>query len=332
MHIISGMGAGGSKQVFLDYQLALTDLGHEVIPCVRQRSYVHTQLEKKNIASHIMHYSRIYQSKRVQHQLQKLYHTTSPQWLIVHNPKDAALWRHLCPTAKILLIIHSNDLSGIPFANTSITVNPELQKSAQCASDKPCHLVPNGIMLPLKTPESHTQNTHITFGYLGKIRRSKGIFLLIDALSKLPTGNWSIIIQGEGHLKSIAWLYALYKGISHHITWKSWGPSAPFYQAIDILLVPSIKETFGLVILEALMSHKKVLSTRSPGPSWVLESLSLHDNICDISAPDLTTLLHRAICKPQDIKTITPEMVWKRYGPDSFKQSLSKVLEALSST
>ena len=322
MHIISGTGAGGSKQVFLDYQMTLHELGYDIIACVRNRSHTQQRLQQLNFPTHVMRYSRFMITKRVKNELIQLHHTIAPDWLVVHNSKDAKLWRMLLPQASIVLVIHSNDFSGIKYVNMTIAVNPTLQNEVTATYHTPCLLIPNGLLVK---PSAHPPRTgpDIVFGYLGKMRKSKGIFLLITALSKLSaTQNWSVVIQGEGHLKYLIHAWALMLGVHRRIEWRPWHDTHLFFQDIDILVVPSFKETFGLVILEALMHNRKIVSTHTPGPSWIMTTLGLQSNLCPINSNALAALLKTA-CQDKDaLCTITPDAVWKHYGEPVFKKTL----------
>lgn len=331
MHIISGKGAGGSKQVFLDYQVSLTELGHNITACVRENSYVQKKLHDLKINSKTMKYSRLFLTKKKKNQLINIHNDIKPHWLIVHNSKDAKLWRALLPHAKILLILHSNDLSGIFYANALIAVNPTLQHEATIQSNIPCMLVANGLMHDYQNITTKKDSSKLVFGYLGKFRRSKGLFLLIQAAAQLPRNDsWCLIMQGEGYQKHLAQLLAHYHGIAQYIQWRPWQSTETFYQDIDILIVPSKKETFGLVILEALMHGKKVLATATPGPSWILKTLDLDNNICPINAHALTTLLHTAIENTQAIATAPAECVWEHYGKPHFKWMLTQAISKLN--
>ena len=45
-----------------------------------------------------------------------------------------------------------------------------------------------------------------------------------------------------------------------------------FYDEIDIFLLPSIRETFGLVILEAMQYGKPIISSDCNGPHEIITS------------------------------------------------------------
>jgi len=328
LHILSGRGPGGTRAMYLRYHKALLLLGHTAIACVRNNSYVLQKIQENNYAHYIMRYQRWFITPSTTYHLSTIYKKSHPDLLIVHNKKDAKLWRGIVPHAYIILILHEENFSAIQYADFVITVNDFLGQKLTDIYHKPSAVLPNCIidpqdyLLPIQELKEIT-----TFGYLGKIRRHKGIFLLLHALSMLPDEMpWRIVIQGEGHIKKIAHLYAYLLGIQHKIIWKKWGDITDFFEHIDILVVPSYKESFGLVILEALMHHRKVLMTDTHGPQMICKKLHIYNNMCLAEHDSLSKKLLYSILHYDKVMTASPTTVWEHFGTPVFTAQLEHIL------
>lgn len=103
--------------------------------------------------------------------------------------------------------------------------------------------------------------------YMGRLSPEKRVEDLIHAMDDV---NATLVICGDGPLK--ASLQRLSSGrkviFTGHIPWEK---TADYYKAGDVFALPSIGETQGLVILEAMASGVPVVATRSQGPVDLIE-------------------------------------------------------------
>lgn len=103
----------------------------------------------------------------------------------------------------------------------------------------------------------------IVFGYMGRLDPSKGIELMLEALSK--TGfDCQLLIAGEGDRDYVESLKQRFSG--QHIVWLGRRERSEFYPLIDCLIVPSVwPEPFGRVVIEANSYGKPVISSDAGG-------------------------------------------------------------------
>lgn len=106
------------------------------------------------------------------------------------------------------------------------------------------------------------------FGLVGKSFTKKGAFLTLFSsfLLKLKTKNFEVKIINRDYYKKkrFAFLIDLVVktlGISKYVEFMPLQDNMEnFYKSIDCLLVPSLKEPFGLVVTEAMIYSKPVIS------------------------------------------------------------------------
>ncbi|EIZ81186.1 hypothetical protein WSK_0131 [Novosphingobium sp. Rr 2-17] len=108
-----------------------------------------------------------------------------------------------------------------------------------------------------------------TFGYLGRVTDDKGIGVLIEAVRRLPADvSCRVIVAGTSPV-GLERFVAACAGLPIHFAGHS--EPLPFFEGIDVLVVPSIwAEPFGRIIIEAYSAGVPVLASRAGGiPSLI---------------------------------------------------------------
>jgi len=109
--------------------------------------------------------------------------------------------------------------------------------------------------------------------FAGRLKKQKGVNILIDALKILKSENWKLSIVGNGPEMKKLKIMAIKKGLSEKITFYGFRENIrDFYRSHDILIVPSMKEEFGLVILEAMEFGVPVIGSDSGGIPEIIKN------------------------------------------------------------
>lgn len=106
-----------------------------------------------------------------------------------------------------------------------------------------------------------------TLGFIGRLEPVKGCFYFLEALSILKKENKlspAVIIAGTGSLKREMEECAKNNNLSNVKFLGEIINIHDFLRQIDVLVVPSIEEGFGLVVLEGLVSKKVVVLSDIP--------------------------------------------------------------------
>ncbi len=110
--------------------------------------------------------------------------------------------------------------------------------------------------------ESPHQDSTILF--IGKLSKYKGVYDLIDAVVRIKSSNWKLVIIGDGEERGRLPSYARLRKVSDSILIE--GPVkreelSSYYRNASIVVLPSrCPETFGLVGLEAMYFGKPVIA------------------------------------------------------------------------
>lgn len=131
---------------------------------------------------------------------------------------------------------------------------------------KKCSIVYNPIV---KYTLNKRINNNFTFGFAGRLNRNKNICFLIKVFESIKQrySNIKLIVAGEGELEDY-----LKKENSDGIEILGQvNNMSDFYSEIDVLIVPSINESFSLVAAEAMMVGKPVIVNENIGIKEIIE-------------------------------------------------------------
>lgn len=153
---------------------------------------------------------------------------------------------------------------------------------------------------------------------VANLYREKGIDLLIKAFSEIPDKEHYhlhiISAGGDPRIKSELDILINNLSLQGQVTFYRSQPHeqlAGFYRSADLLVSPSRKEGFGLVVAEAIACGTPVLATRSGGPEEIVT-----EETGVLVAPE----------KPCELRTAIEEMIAvnNSYDPNTLHRYISK--------
>ncbi|TGV04423.1 glycosyltransferase family 4 protein [Flavivirga rizhaonensis] len=107
--------------------------------------------------------------------------------------------------------------------------------------------------------ETKKTTDHLTYGYLGRFSKEKGI---VEVLKVFKNLNKKLIIAGNGPLLDEVKEATENNTSIEYIGELSGQEIVAFFKLIDILIIPSLEESGPLVGIEAMVAGKIILSTR----------------------------------------------------------------------
>ena len=161
-----------------------------------------------------------------------------------------------------------NRLASGVIANSKST-KKSLLKNAPWLDPDRIRVIYNGIDPDrFSGPPSHSirrefsiGDSDFVIGFVGQLDERKGVSTLVKAFSRMPCTGSVLIMAGEGqreqHLKSLAEQTGappiVFTGFRDDID--------DIMKAVDILVLPSLWEGFGIVLIEAMAAAKPVITT-----------------------------------------------------------------------
>lgn len=165
----------------------------------------------------------------------------------------------------------------------------QIKKMTRFNPDK-IHVIPSGLEIekfkdtPLSKNDARKKlnlpTDRLIIGVIGRFSPFKGQYFLIEAIHQLKKENISIDLlivgestmgEGDAHYESLKKMvkeYALEDVVHFRPFMKE---VINFYKAIDIFVMASKGETFGMVTIEAMMSGTPIIGTNSAGTPEILD-------------------------------------------------------------
>jgi len=178
----------------------------------------------------------------------------------------------LKPLIPLPLLYHLVELLSDKVVTVSLAVKTELSDYISLES---LVTIYNGIDIPILTPsevESVVSENDFTAVIVGQISKCKGHDTLLDAISlvkgKMRSSKFLVIGQGSDMAVSALLSNVERLNILEHVFYLGYrSDAARIIAQADVLILPSHREAFPTVILEAMALGKPVIATDCGGPS-----------------------------------------------------------------
>ena len=266
-NLMFGKNLGGLEQVALDYHFNLNKNNHQILTILRNGAALNVDKLKKDEVKYIST-APLISSLKIKSYLNrfkpdivlahgkralsyvKTMNTNCPKVFIAHNfrsKSDCLNMDHCIAVSKPV----KDHLASLGFPTEKIHVIHNMTDMQQVNFDT-----------ELKTPP--------IFGIIARLHKNKGIDIALHAINAfIKKGhNAKLIIAGSGpeedELKQLTKELSLEK----HVEFIGWTTNkVKFYSSIDIFLLPSRVEPFGITVIEAMASGTPMIISDCEGPS-----------------------------------------------------------------
>ena len=338
VNFISGKDLGGPKQSFILYSEVLLNLGFQVNSVIRQGAPLKEIMQSMDIEVDEVNYIRTTHPWFVKKSIQNLRKALLPMnasVIFVHKQLDIELVRGaLGNNAKIIGIIHGYNAKHTEYADELIAVSEKVKNFlVGSGCQKKIHIIPN--MVKIKNKPIYRDLPKIPLiGAMGIFRRKKGFHILIKALSILKKRGvpFNAVIAGRGritwYLKYLRWKLDLNKELEMR-GWVTNDERDEFIDSIDLYILPSRTETFGMVVVEAMARMKRVVATKCGGPEEIITD-SVDGFLVKKENPEaMADKLSEIIKNPENSKEIPGnayQVAIDNYAIDAVKRKLRKII------
>lgn len=284
-HIILTSQNGGAEKVFIDYAKILCKVGHENFAIVKNDAPYFQDI--KNIVNDCtatpnkFGYYDLFAINNIKNFLIK----NNIEIVVAHAGKAIYMAYkaiNKIKNRKIILVAinHSYNIKRSLLADIIVSVNREIFYKTIDAKRtiENSFILYNGIELngsfkPQNSIKISSKN-EIVVGVIGRFEKGKNFDKAIKMISFF-NNNFSkkikLKIAGDGQENNN--LIKLVKNLrlENNVEFVGWVSNINnFFNQIDIFILPSQSETFGLVILEAMKNHKPIIATNCDGPREIL--------------------------------------------------------------
>lgn len=266
---------GGVEQVFLTYNQALEDQGNTVIPVIHPWAQIRKNCSKK-LRKTIFSYGR--NDFIAACRLRKLLEKENPSCVITHTKRDARLFNKTGTTVPKIAVCHTvesfDELASISDAVIVITEHMFHEVSQKGLAGKRVFTVPNMIHFPANLNYREPQRSNLpVIGACARFSDLKGLDVFINALALLKRKGvlFKGKIAGDGKLKKQYLGLIKQHGLQHDVTLLGWvNDKQTFYESLDVFCHPTLKESFGLVVVESMMNSVPMVLSQVSGPLEII--------------------------------------------------------------
>ena len=275
LHSLFTSGNGGLENSFIDVNEVLLSNGYYVSALIRPDAPYREKA--KNTASELFFAQpKGFYDVLTAFKIRRLIKVIRPDLILAHNARAISLMKMATfgMGIKVCGVSHSYKTPRTMRADYLIVLTEHMRQHFINAgyNAKCLHVIPNMIRLPESRPQRPREKI-ISIGALGRFSLEKGFLHLLRAMHIINQSgaNFKLRIGGEGEELGALRLIAEKFDLSGCIEWLGWvHDKDAFYRSIDFICVPSLEESFGLVVLEALAYGVPVIATDTPGPVSIL--------------------------------------------------------------
>jgi len=177
-------------------------------------------------------------------------------------------------------VTYKNWADGI-IANSQSTKKSLLKNAPWLPSEK-IRVIYNGIdpkrfekKSDLLRQELNISKSDFVFGFVGQLDERKGLRDLLPAFEVVNSKfkNAKLLLAGEGSLRQEIENFIKTKQLENSVFLLGYFENIPEFMAnINTLILPSLWEGFGIVLIEAMASEKSVIATNSSNLPEIVEN------------------------------------------------------------
>lgn len=188
---------------------------------------------------------------------------------------DDAITRSVLGAARVTALGLNRVVPGKYQATTLLAANPRTRDALPPTRGRVIEMVENGVDLAVWRPpaqeplDAPAPEGSARFVFMGRLVELKAVDVIIDAMAHVPEGS-TLDIIGDGSERSALEQRAREAGVEGRVRfvgWVSQAEAARRLQSADVLLLPSVRECGGAVVLEAMATGLPCIVTDWGGPA-----------------------------------------------------------------
>ena len=175
--------------------------------------------------------------------------------------------------------------------------------------------------------EYNVPNNCLLMACIGRLSPEKGQLILLKALARLKEFNFYLILLGDGPQRRNLEKAAIDLGLRDKVSFLGYRSNLHnFYQAIELLVIPSLSEGLPNVLLEAMSYSIPVITTDVGAVPLVIED-ERNGWMCQSGSSDILFEEIKSVLSNKDLKAMGESGRKSLYPKFSIKERISKILD-----
>ena len=256
-----------------------------------------------------------------------------PNLVIAHGSRAVSLavkaWHGRAPIAAMVHNFRAKaDLAKVDLA---LCVSPAVAKDVEARFPSLATTVVENFEALAAAPARAVPVGPPRIGSIGRLHRNKGYDILLDAAALLRDRgvDFSLTLAGDGPERAALERQVATLNLADRVAFPGWvAQSADALNAMDLFVLSSRVEPFGLVVIEAMAAGVPIVSTDIGGPRDILGGGRLGRLVPAGSAEALTDGIMAALADPAALETarLAQAEALSRYSMDAGGQRIAQAL------
>lgn len=272
LHALYSDRKGGLEKAFVNITKAFSKMGHDVELLIPKGAPYVSEIEIPLV--HHDFSCNGYYDILFWFRLRILIQKISPDVIVTHNSRATYIVTKAISYTGISVVAFSHGYKTKRFRNASsiIVLTEDMERAFlnDHYDREYINIFPNLIEdLPEFNDYKYLSSREkIKIGYIGRLSDEKGLDDLLYALANVKSNiSIELHIAGAGPDKKNILNLASKLDIDSYVYFSGWVENVySWLNGIDLLVVPSRSESFGIVVLEASACSVPVLASKTPGP------------------------------------------------------------------
>ncbi|MBY0355802.1 MAG: glycosyltransferase [Rickettsiales bacterium] len=274
LNLMLGAQRGGLEQAALDYAESLAAAHISTLSIISPKAWVEAPMATAGVVyQSLTNHGRFDFFARAR--LRAITKKTKASAVICHGNRalTLALWAFNGPEwPKVIAVAHNYKTRRFARAHHCFAITEHLAIHLKAAGATNISHIPNMVRDCTPAPREAFRAPPV-IGTMGRFVAKKGFKYFIEALSVLRSRGiaFKAVLGGDGEESdTINMLIARYQ-LESHIECIGWVQNkARFFAAIDIFVLPSLHEPFGIVLIEAMSHAVPTISSDAEGPCEII--------------------------------------------------------------
>jgi len=275
LNVMFSKGKGGLEQAFLDYSAALNMRNVEVTNVVHPKSNVISMFPENSQYELVSNFGRF--DFLCSLKLKRLIEKKQPNLIITHGNRANELIRRACNLVPIVAVCHNNSYKRLIGSEAIFVVNERLQSEIKDKNpNQRVIYIPNMIRISETSMFKEKEvEDKVVIGVLSRLVEEKGIQYLFEAVKVLKDEGFAVEVKvgGVGDYESKLNKQVKSLGLVNDVQFLGWmeeGDKEQFFESLDIYCLPSLRESFGISLIEAMLASKPPVVSDTDGPSQIV--------------------------------------------------------------
>ena len=305
MNISHRTGWGGAEAMAMNYAVALQDRA-DVVNVVPPCSVLFNKMSDRNLNIHTFTAPKLPIQPATIRDIRNIITAERPDAVVSHNLRASwhvkAAQKFAGNNAPVIQVVHSEKVKCTKRNADGFILVSEGLAQVQSTDCQNIRTVQNFIDLkPSQLQEKPVSTERATLGFLGRFSTNKGAYTFLDLISTLRNDGLNVhgkMAGGKGKRLTKIQTKAEKLSLTDSIDIDGWiEDREQFFNGVDVLIVPSLEESFSLATVEAWRHGVPVISTRTSGPSSLIEHKKT-GMLCGFDTQDLADSVKELCANP----------------------------------